>query len=288
MARMHVFLGVLSVVYFFEAIGGSYLISAIQNIERQFQIPSKLSGLMVSAMITEPSECTPSSMVGEHQKDRLYMKLPKKLIAMFNWGNYTECSETTSLLQERGDIGYIPTVIFVAYFGSRGNRAKWIGSGAFVAAITYFAIASPHFIYPVIVPQANTSEIQARLQPSLSQLSPTASLRELLDYPLIQNLIPLDTHQKLLSLKTIDDHDKEEKRFLMLYESKFGSNAADAARRINKPWRNRTVGESTVRERFREFKAGNEELTDRLRSGRSTNLVWKMSCHQVLVNWQQN
>ncbi|VDM53925.1 unnamed protein product [Angiostrongylus costaricensis] len=108
MGRMHIFLGLLSVVYFFEAIGGSYLISAIQNIERQFQIPSKISGLMVSA----------------------------------------------------SDLGYIPTVIFVAYFGSRGNRAKWIGSGALLAAFTYLAIASPNFIYPVAVPQANTSEIQ--------------------------------------------------------------------------------------------------------------------------------
>ncbi|KAJ1350524.1 hypothetical protein KIN20_006329 [Parelaphostrongylus tenuis] len=49
---------------------------------------------------------------------------------------------------------------------------------------------------------------------------------------------------------------------MMLYEYKFDLNAADAARRINEAWGNRTVGESTVRERFREFKAGNEELTD--------------------------
>jgi histone-lysine N-methyltransferase SETMAR len=65
---------------------------------------------------------------------------------------------------------------------------------------------------------------------------------------------------------------REQKRLLMLYEYKFGSNAADAARRINKAWGDRTVGESTVRERFREFKAGNEELTDRPRSGRPTEL----------------
>ncbi|KAJ1363165.1 hypothetical protein KIN20_022961 [Parelaphostrongylus tenuis] len=55
------------------------------------------------------------------------------------------------------------------------------------------------------------------------------------------------------------------KTFVTLYEYKFGSNAV---RRFNKAWGDRTVGESTVRERFREFKAGNEELTDRPRSGR--------------------
>ncbi|KAJ1357662.1 hypothetical protein KIN20_015847 [Parelaphostrongylus tenuis] len=47
----------------------------------------------------------------------------------------------------------------------------------------------------------------------------------------------------------------KEKRLLMLYEYKFGSNAADASRRINKAWGDRTVGESAVRERSREFKA---------------------------------
>ncbi|KAJ1369344.1 hypothetical protein KIN20_030781 [Parelaphostrongylus tenuis] len=48
---------------------------------------------------------------------------------------------------------------------------------------------------------------------------------------------------------------QEEKRLLMLYEYKFGSNVADAARRINNAWGDRTVGESAVRERSREFKA---------------------------------
>ncbi|KAJ1348400.1 hypothetical protein KIN20_003695 [Parelaphostrongylus tenuis] len=56
------------------------------------------------------------------------------------------------------------------------------------------------------------------------------------------------------------------KHLLVLYDYKYGSNAADATRRINKAWGNRTVGESIVRERFGEFKAGNEELTDRARS----------------------
>ncbi|KAJ1357233.1 hypothetical protein KIN20_015333 [Parelaphostrongylus tenuis] len=66
---------------------------------------------------------------------------------------------------------------------------------------------------------------------------------------------------------------REQKRLSLLYEYKLGSNAADAARRINKAWGDRTFGESTVRERFREFKAGNEELTATDREIRTTNRI---------------
>lgn len=61
---------------------------------------------------------------------------------------------------------------------------------------------------------------------------------------------------------------REQKRLLMLHEYKLGSNAAEAARQINEAWGDGTVGVSTVRERFREFKAGNEDLGDQPREGR--------------------
>ncbi|KAJ1353079.1 hypothetical protein KIN20_009630 [Parelaphostrongylus tenuis] len=61
------------------------------------------------------------------------------------------------------------------------------------------------------------------------------------------------------------------KLFVNDYEYKLGSNA-DAARRISKAWGYRTAGESTVRKRFHEFKAGNEESTDRPISERPTKL----------------
>ena len=47
--RLTVFLALFAVMYFLEAMGGSYMVSAIQSIERQFQIPSKISGFLVSA-----------------------------------------------------------------------------------------------------------------------------------------------------------------------------------------------------------------------------------------------
>ncbi|CAD5224170.1 unnamed protein product [Bursaphelenchus okinawaensis] len=43
------FFVLFSVVYFLEAIGGFYMTSAVVAIEKQFQIPSKISGMMVSA-----------------------------------------------------------------------------------------------------------------------------------------------------------------------------------------------------------------------------------------------
>ncbi|KAJ1367259.1 hypothetical protein KIN20_028135 [Parelaphostrongylus tenuis] len=65
---------------------------------------------------------------------------------------------------------------------------------------------------------------------------------------------------------------RKQNRLLILYDYKFGSNAADAVRRINEAWGDRMVGESTVSERFHEFKAGNEELTAGPRFGRPTEL----------------
>ncbi|MFH4973688.1 hypothetical protein AB6A40_000397 [Gnathostoma spinigerum] len=38
-----------SALFFFESSGGSFLISSLQNIERQFQIPSKISGFLLGA-----------------------------------------------------------------------------------------------------------------------------------------------------------------------------------------------------------------------------------------------
>lgn len=70
MDRIYIFLGLFSLVYFLEAIGGSYINSAVQNIERQFQMSSRTSGFMISA----------------------------------------------------SDFGYIPCVVFIAHFGSKGNR----------------------------------------------------------------------------------------------------------------------------------------------------------------------
>lgn len=85
MERIYIFLGLFSFVFFLEAIGGSYINSAVQNIERQFQMSSRTSGFMISA-------------------SKFFIPdFPYKIIFS-------------------GDFGYIPCVVFIAHFGSKGNR----------------------------------------------------------------------------------------------------------------------------------------------------------------------
>uniref|UniRef100_A0A5S6R4G3 Solute carrier organic anion transporter family member n=1 Tax=Trichuris muris TaxID=70415 RepID=A0A5S6R4G3_TRIMR len=89
------FLIAFCVCFFLETITSTYLISCVQSIERQFQITSKLSGILISA----------------------------------------------------GDVGYMFTVVLLAYFGSRGNRPRWIGSGFLLTSLACFLIALPSFIF---------------------------------------------------------------------------------------------------------------------------------------------
>ncbi|CAJ0569163.1 unnamed protein product, partial [Mesorhabditis spiculigera] len=49
MDKLIVFFILFGTVYFLESIGGFYMTSAVVYIEKQFQIPSRLSGTMVSA-----------------------------------------------------------------------------------------------------------------------------------------------------------------------------------------------------------------------------------------------
>jgi transposase len=61
---------------------------------------------------------------------------------------------------------------------------------------------------------------------------------------------------------------REQKRLLMLHEYKLGTSAIDATHRINQAWGEGTVGKTAVYEHYKEFKTGNEDLTDEPRSGR--------------------
>ncbi|CAI5455795.1 unnamed protein product [Caenorhabditis angaria] len=151
MDRIYLFLGLLALVYFLEAIGGSYINSAVQNIERQFQMSSRMSGFMVSA----------------------------------------------------SDFGYIPTVVLVAHFGSKGNRARWIGAGAVLVSITYLMLASPNFLFPSGKHDLNTTEVKSQLMPNEAQLSKNATLKDLLSYSLIRDRMDQETYKMLLKL----DHD---------------------------------------------------------------------------------
>ncbi|KAF7625978.1 Solute carrier organic anion transporter family member [Meloidogyne graminicola] len=121
--RIYVFLALFTFVYFLESIGGTYMVTAVQNIERHFRIPSKLSGLLVSAH----------------------------------------------------DISYVLTVVLVSYYGSRGNRAKWIGIGTLFMAIAHIFTASSNFLF-----RSNPAKL------NLTQMEPPTSL--LLSSPLNNNI----------------------------------------------------------------------------------------------------
>ncbi|CDW54661.1 OATP and Gal-bind lectin and Kazal 2 domain conta ining protein [Trichuris trichiura] len=88
-SRLWKFIFLFCLCYFLEAITFTYLISAVQSMERQFQIPSHLSGTLVAS----------------------------------------------------SDIGYIPTVIILAHFGSRGNRPRWIGFGCLLISLACLLIS---------------------------------------------------------------------------------------------------------------------------------------------------
>ncbi|KAF7633051.1 Solute carrier organic anion transporter family member [Meloidogyne graminicola] len=122
--RIYVFLALFTFVYFLESIGGTYMVTAVQNIERHFRIPSKLSD----------------------------------------------------------DISYVLTVVLVSYYGSRGNRAKWIGIGTLFMAIAHIFTASSNFLFRSNPAKLNLTQMEGRDV----KLKPPTSL--LLSSPLNNNI----------------------------------------------------------------------------------------------------
>uniref|UniRef100_A0A915IWA8 Solute carrier organic anion transporter family member n=1 Tax=Romanomermis culicivorax TaxID=13658 RepID=A0A915IWA8_ROMCU len=91
------FLCLFYVCIVLESIVSTFLGSAIQSLERQFQIPSSKSGLLVSA----------------------------------------------------SRLGTVPTVLFLAYFGNKGNKVRWIGFSCLLIAGGCFLAATPNFLFPL-------------------------------------------------------------------------------------------------------------------------------------------
>lgn len=56
----------------------------------------------------------------------------------------------------------MPTVIFISYLGSRGNRAKWIGAGTVLMAMAHIFTATPNFIFPAEQPKLNLTTIEVK------------------------------------------------------------------------------------------------------------------------------
>lgn len=90
------FLAIFCTCYFLQTTVHTYLTSSIQSIERQFQIPSKMSGTLASAR----------------------------------------------------EIGYVSTIVILAYFGGKGNRARWISAGILIISAACLLISMPYFLFP--------------------------------------------------------------------------------------------------------------------------------------------
>ncbi|OUC42468.1 sodium-independent organic anion transporter [Trichinella nativa] len=111
-ANISSFLCLFCICFALETASFTLFVSALQSIERHFQIPSKLSGTIVSA----------------------------------------------------GDIGYILTVVLLAYIGSKGNRARWIGSGCILISLACIIISLPYFMFPYKPPLYNETTIKEELR----------------------------------------------------------------------------------------------------------------------------
>ncbi|VBB32922.1 unnamed protein product [Acanthocheilonema viteae] len=153
--HIHVFFALFAVVLLVESVSATCIISTTQAIERQFQIPSKLSGFMVSA----------------------------------------------------SDFAYIPMVIFVSYFGSKGNRVKWIGVGTLITAISHLLISSSNFLFPVEQQILNYTFLHKRLFPPDKLLISSAKLAQFFDYELIKDRINESVRKNFLKkIVPLNDH----------------------------------------------------------------------------------
>lgn len=68
------------------------------------------------------------------------------------------------------DFGYIPTVVFVAYLGGKGNRAKWIGAGCILISVANVIISSSNFLFPVERVNLENSQFERSIERDLQRL----------------------------------------------------------------------------------------------------------------------
>ncbi|KAM3716382.1 Solute carrier organic anion transporter family member 1A1 [Dirofilaria immitis] len=138
------FFALFLTVYFLESIGGFFMASVVVSIEKQFQISSRMSGLMVSA----------------------------------------------------GDFGYIPSVVFVSYFGSKGNRAKWIGAGSLMIAFADILISMSNFLFPAQIAQLNSTFVESSLVIDRDRLNDSIQADAFLNYA--KNISSIESSTNLL------------------------------------------------------------------------------------------
>ncbi|EJD74004.1 sodium-independent organic anion transporter [Loa loa] len=88
----------------------------------------------------------------------------------------------SGLMVSAGDFGYIPSVVFVSYFGSKGNRARWIGAGTLMIAFANILISMSNFLFPVQITQLNSTFIESNLISDRNYLDDNIKSNTFLNY----------------------------------------------------------------------------------------------------------
>ncbi|VDO83901.1 unnamed protein product [Heligmosomoides polygyrus] len=109
--------------------------NAVVFIEKQFQIPSRLSGTMVSA------------------GDFAYIPI---VVFTSYFGGKKDVPKTWSNVH--GDSKGVPKTS-----SAKGNRARWIGGGCMLIAVANLLISSSNFLFPVEEFHVNSSYIPSSL-----------------------------------------------------------------------------------------------------------------------------
>ncbi|KAL3986408.1 sodium-independent organic anion transporter family protein [Acanthocheilonema viteae] len=112
----------------------------------------------------------------------------------------------SGLMVSAGDFGYIPSVVFVSYFGSKGNRARWIGAGSLMIAFADILIGMSNFLFPVQTTQFNSTFIESSIIADRSGLNDSVQASTYLNYAKIflsAKSFPLDQSSETYALTTI-------------------------------------------------------------------------------------
>lgn len=93
-------------------------------------------------------------------------------------------SSKSGTLISASKVGQISTSLFLAYFGSTGNRARWIGAGSIIIAFGCLLAASTNFIFP---PKSIFKEVDTKfvLNSLINSNDSRETLRGVLENPII-------------------------------------------------------------------------------------------------------
>lgn len=105
-------------------------------------------------------------------------------------------SSQSGTLLSASRIGYIPTVLILAYFGSKGNRARWIGAGSILVAFGCILAALPNFLFPP-KPAFGTVDSTFILNALIKSSDNVSSMDEILHNPFFNHRIPNGLRESL-------------------------------------------------------------------------------------------